>query len=104
MGVSIELITGLHNLWIALREPLPRPLCPTKFYNYAQSVKRIYERDLSWMIDDISPTLHKIWDHPKTVLEQIPETLRIWMMNEEPLEGEILSFNIFSVGLYDGMS
>ena len=88
VGCSVELIDGLKILWIALREPLPRPLCPVKFYNFGQTVKSLYERDLEWMKKDIAPTLHKVWDHPREVLERVPDTLRISMMNEEPLEGK----------------
>ena len=88
VGCSVELLDGIKILWIALREPLPRPLDPLKFYNFAQTVKTLYERDLEWMKKDIAPTLHKVWDHPLEVLERVPDTLRISMMNEEPLEGK----------------
>ena len=100
VGCSVELIDGLKILWIALREPLPRPLCPVKFYNFGQTVKSLYERDLEWMKKDISPTIHKVWDHPREVLERVPETLRISMMNEEPLEGK----QILRLKLHNGAS
>ena len=74
-------------MWIAIREDLPRPLDPIKFYNFSQGVKSRYEAELPWMAEkDMSPTFHKIADHPKLVLEKLPATLRIWMFNEEPLE------------------
>lgn len=89
IGVSVKLIEGIRDLWIALREPLPRPLCPKKFFDFAQKVKAQYLHDLPWMKDSISPTLHKICDHPKKVLERLPDTLRISMLSEEPIEGNI---------------
>ena len=88
IGVSVELVQGINLLWIALREPLPRPLDTTKFYNFAQTVKARYERELPWMEDDFSPTLHKICDHPKEVIDRLPVTLHISMLNEEAKEGK----------------
>ena len=89
VGVSEDLIFGIKILWIALREPLPRPICPVKFYNYGQKVKAQYEIDLPWMMDNFSSTLHKVCDHPKEVLERLPATLRMSMMTEEAKEGKI---------------
>ena len=39
------------------------------------------------MKNDFCPTLHKICDHPDKVLERLPDTLRISMLSEEPIEG-----------------
>ena len=87
IGVSKELLDGIHIMWIALREDLPRPLDPLKFYNFCQTVKARYQEELKWMKNDMSPTFHKVADHAQLVLASLPETLRIWMMSEEPLEG-----------------
>ena len=37
IGASEELVTGLINVWIAIRENLV--LCPKKFYKFCQKVK-----------------------------------------------------------------
>ena len=52
-----------------------------------QRVKSLYEAELPWMEDDQSPTLHKVWDHPREVLARLPDTLRLAMLEEGPLEG-----------------
>ena len=95
VGVSEELILGIKLLWIAIREPLPRPLDPKKFYDFGQKVKATYDRDLPWMKDFFSSTLHKICDHPEEVLDRLPDTLRMGMMSEEAKEGDCI--NILSI-------
>ena len=93
-------------MWIAIREDLPRPLDPVKFYNFSQGVKSRYEAEIPWMAEkDMSPTFHKIADHPKLVLEKLPETLRIWMFNEEAIECKLylLVYNLM-IGSSDGFT
>lgn len=93
-------------MWIAIREDLPRPLDPVKFYNFSQGVKSRYEAEIPWMAEkDMSPTFHKIADHPKLVLEKLPETLRIWMFNEEAIECklDLLVYNLM-IGSSDGFT
>ena len=46
------------------------------------------------MEDDQSPTLHKLWDHPREVLARLPDTLRLAMLEEGPLEGVKFSVSI----------
>ena len=87
-------------MWDCLRIQTPRPLCPDKFYNMCQGVKDLYEAELSWMEDDQSPTLHKVWDHPREVLERLPDTLRIAMLEEGPLEGVKFSLSKIVSGGY----
>ena len=99
VGVSEELILGIKLRWIALRTPLPRPIDPVKFYNFGQKVKALYDRDLPWMKDNFSGTLHKVVDHPIEVLERLPHTLRMSMLTEEAKEGKqiLFLFYCFSV-------
>ena len=97
IGVSVELIEGIKNLWIALREPLPRPIDVEKFYVFAQKVKAQYHSDLPWMKNFFSVTLHKVCDHPREVLQKLPNTLRISMLTEEPKEGRV--FAVFRIGI-----
>ena len=87
VNVSVDLIQGIKDMWDCLRIQTPRPLCPNKFYNMCQRVKSLYEAELPWMEDDQSPTLHKVWDHPREVLARLPDTLRLAMLEEGPLEG-----------------
>ena len=88
IGVSKELLDGIHIIWIALRADLPRPLDPQKFWHFCQGVKSRYVTELTWMKKDMSPTLHKVEDHAQLVLGSLPETIRIWMLSEEALEGQ----------------
>ena len=79
-GVSEALIQMICDLWIALREPLPRPIDPEKLYNFGQKIKDQYDKDVPWMKNHFSTTLHKIIDHPREVLKRLPDTLRISML------------------------
>ena len=94
VNVSVDLIQGIKDMWDCLRIQTPRPLCPDKFYNMCQRVKSLYEAELPWMEDDQSPTLHKVWDHPREVLARLPDTLRLAMLEEGPLEGVKFSVSI----------
>ena len=94
VNVSVDLIQGIKDMWNCLRIQTPRPLCPDKFYNMCQRVKSLYEAELPWMEDDQSPTLHKVWDHPREVLARLPDTLRLAMLEEGPLEGVKFSVSI----------
>ena len=76
----------MGDLWLALRSHLPRPLDPVKFHNFGQEVKQRYLDELPWMRNDMNVTFHKIVDHSKEILEKIPDTLRISMFDEEPIE------------------
>ena len=87
IGTSTELVQGFADLWLALRASLPRPLDPEKFYQFGQTVKALYKAEVSWMAEKCTNvTFHKIVDHPREILNQIPDTLRVAMLDEGPLE------------------
>ena len=63
-------------------------------------MKAQYRTDLPWMKKDMSPTLHKVVDHPREVLARLPDTLRISMLTEEALEGNHIYIKADQVGHY----
>lgn len=82
VGVSVQLIEGLHNIWIALACSLP--ICADKFQRYCDWVKRLYEADCGWYT--MPPTLHKILHHGAEMIRLFPKTLASGAFNEEPQE------------------
>ena len=87
IGTSVDLVQGFSDIWLALRASLPRPLDPEKFYTFGQQVKAIYKAEVPWMAEkNMLVTFHKIVDHPREILERIPDTLRVSMLDEGPLE------------------
>ena len=86
IGLTTILVQGFGDLWLALRSYLPRPLDPEKYYQFGQTVKQRFKDEVPWMKDNINVTFHKVVDHPREILTQVPDTLRISLLSEEGLE------------------
>ena len=86
IGLTTILVQGFGDLWLALRSYLPRPLDPEKYYQFGQTVKQRFKDEVPWMKENINVTFHKVVDHPREILTQVPDTLRISLLSEEGLE------------------
>ena len=86
IGLTTILVQGFGDLWLALRSYLPRPLDPEKYYQFGQTVKERFKDEVPWMKDNMNVTFHKVVDHPREILTQVPDTLRISLLSEEGLE------------------
>ena len=90
-GLPVELVNGIHNIWIALASGLP--IDPEKFDSYCKNVANIYETALDdgkggvWY--PMCPSLHKILYHGGEIIRLLPPSIFVGMLSEEPSEGYI---------------
>ena len=78
IGASTELVTGLINIWIALRENIV--LDPRKFYEYCQEVKAMFVQE--YPDYSLNPATTKVIDHAHLILQKMPESLTVAMLSE----------------------
>ena len=78
IGVSIELVKGLINLWKLVRSNLV--LDPKAFYEYCQSVKARYVQEIPWCY--MNPSLLKVIDHGRVIIARLPPTITLGMLSE----------------------
>ena len=57
---------------------------PVEFTKYCKETKELYIAELSWY--PLSPTGHKVLDHPEHFLNIFPDTIGTGMTSEEPAE------------------
>ena len=87
IGASVELVTGLINIWIAMKENLV--LDPQKFYDYCQEIKEKYIAEFPEYT--LNPATLKVMDHGHLILMKLPKTLTLTMLSEVCILKECLN-------------
>ena len=91
--VPLEFVKGVYVVWISLASGLP--ICPVKFANYCQNLKKIYVENVKWY--PLNATFHRIFDHGHEIIRLFPPTITSGMLSEEAVEAtnkDLKSFQI----------